>query len=226
MGSNYALAGAPGWTNASTPLTPHPDWYTTVRKRLRISCVLATTRKVPCSQVLWKQLMGHAVLNASLSGDASLAPNVTLHAWCSSSQYAGLPGGSVSLAWVNANLDPVELEAAPGAQFSLAPREEFVMTPVSNETAWTLDVAAARRNANVSHMALPALPAALWNDAAFLNGAALAVDADTGLLPTWPGRIPGRVVSDSSKPLVLPPLSYGFIILPAAAAAACSEQGQ
>lgn len=33
MGSNYALAGAPGWVNASSPapLAPHPDWYTTVR---------------------------------------------------------------------------------------------------------------------------------------------------------------------------------------------------
>lgn len=32
MGSNYALAWAPGWINASVsgPLSPHPDWYTTV----------------------------------------------------------------------------------------------------------------------------------------------------------------------------------------------------
>lgn len=56
--------------------------------------------------------MGARVLGvAPLGGDASTAPNVTVHAWCGASLY-GLPPGSVTLAWVNANMVPVTLEQA------------------------------------------------------------------------------------------------------------------
>ena len=59
-------------------------------------------------QVIWKQLMGANVLEVTLGGDESLAPNTTIHAWCGSSRY-GIPKGSVVLAWVNANTSPVTL---------------------------------------------------------------------------------------------------------------------
>lgn len=69
--------------------------------------------------------------------------------------------------------------------------------------------------------AFPPLPPDIFADSVALNGEPFAVDPATGLLPSYPGRVQGRSVSDPASPLVLPPLSYGFVILPEAAAAAC-----
>jgi hypothetical protein len=60
--------------------------------------------------------------------------------------------------------------------------------------------------------------ASVQADAVYLNGALLSVDPSTGMLPQNP--LPGRSVSDGS-PLVAPGYSYGFVVLNAAAAAAC-----
>lgn len=57
----------------------------------------------------------------------------------------------------------------------------------------------------------------LTADALLLNGEAWGVDA-AGRLPQLP--VPGRAVQGS--PIFLPPTSYGFLVLPAAGAAACA----
>jgi hypothetical protein len=57
--------------------------------------------------------------------------------------------------------------------------------------------------------------ASLASSTIALNGAILAM-GDGLLLPALPPRI-----APATSPLVLPPLSYGFIVLPDAQAAAC-----
>lgn len=157
--------------------------------------------------VLFKQLMGTRVLNFSWSGSAYPAPdtgsNVTIHAFCS----AASPSG-VSLAYVVGMGADVTLTVPPLA--ALVPRDEFVLTATAG--------AFAARRAGGGTADAP-IPAELWDDAIFLNGARLGVDAE-GRLPAYP--IPGRRVTDAGAQIVLPGFSYGFVHFPAAGVEACA----
>ena len=55
--------------------------------------------------------------------------------------------------------------------------------------------------------------------AALLNGEALTLNADGSLRAGWAA---GQAVDAPGAPLVLPPLSYGFVVFPAAGVAACA----
>jgi hypothetical protein len=179
--SNYQLAGPPGWVNGSAALRPHPSWFTTI---------------------LWKQLMGPTILNASTAGAA--AADLSVFASCAAAA-ARAPRGAVAVAFVNGGVADVEL-ALPS--LARATRIDFALAP---------SAAAAARRGGVAPAPAP-LPADLWADDAFLNGEQLAVGAD-GRLPAYP--LPGREAAPGA-PLVLRAISYGFALFPDAAAPACA----
>jgi hypothetical protein len=178
--SHYQLAGAAGWVNASSsgPLVPHPDWFATV---------------------LHKQLVGNAVLAATLGASPSVNASVAVHAWCTA-EASGAPSGAVTLSYVNMGPDTVLLQLMTGPE--LPPRLEYFVE--------------AAGSAPYTRTAQP--PPWLTADAILLNGAPLVVDG-RGRLPTYP--IPGRAVPSGAPTPELPPWSYGFIVLPNAEAAAC-----
>jgi hypothetical protein len=94
---------------------------------------------------------------------------------------------------------------------ALAPRTEFWLTATAEGLGSS--------SSSSSSSDKPSLPAALWDDAIFLNGVQMSVDAG-GNLPAIP--IPGRSVpAGSADPVTLPAYSYGYILFPAAQAAAC-----
>jgi len=156
--------------------------------------------------VLFKQLMGARVLNFTWSGSAypraETGSNVTIHAFCSAAARGG-----VALAFVVGAGADVTLTVPPLA--APVPRDEFLLTA-------TAAAFAARRAGGGAADAPP--PRELWDDAIFLNGERMAVDA-LGALPAYP--IPGRRVDDAAEDIVLPAFSYGFVHFPGAAIAAC-----
>lgn len=163
--SYYALLGKPGWSNG--PISPHPDYFTAL---------------------LWKQLVGTAVLASALaSGDPSVSATVDAHVWCGT-------GGHPVVTYFNANPAAVELQLPAGVPAS--PRTEFLLT--SGAAGYD--------------------PTALTGDRIFLNGNLLSADASGALSPPFP--FPGRAVPSGG--LVLPPLSYGFLVLEGAATPACA----
>lgn len=143
--------------------------------------------------LLWKRLMGRGVLSSVLvSGDTE--QRATAHVWCAAAS-AGAPPGAVALAFTNGHFEPVAVALSAGVDTPSWPprsRIEYVLT---------------------------ADPAAggLTGHGALLNGARMRVEDDGSLFPGW-GE--GRRV-DGPAPLVVPPLSYGFVVFPDAGAAAC-----
>ena len=93
--SAYALLGAPGWARGA--LAPHPDYFLAV---------------------LWKQLVGAAVLDAAA---APARDGFDARAWCA----AGAAGGVV-VAFVNARADATAVGVP--ARLAQLPRTEFVLT--------------------------------------------------------------------------------------------------
>ena len=101
--SAYALLGAPGWARGA--LAPHPDYFLAV---------------------LWKQLVGAAVLDAAA---APARDGFDARAWCA----AGAAGGVV-VAFVNARADATDVGVP--ARLAALPRTEYVLTaPGGNLTA-------------------------------------------------------------------------------------------
>ena len=176
-GSSYALLGDPGWVGApSGALEPNPDYFSTL---------------------LWKRLMGRAVLNTTT---ATATTNATFRAYaaCLAPVGAGIGvgagGAGVAVAYINpgsadvdANFDAVM--APPGARAEL-----YVLTS-GGGGADHLDSRSVRLN----------------------GGAALR---PTSSLP--PVTVP--LTSSANASILLPRLSYGFVVLPDAHAAACVEQ--
>lgn len=193
--SHYQLAGPPGWTSGSALLTPHPDWYTSV---------------------LFKQMTSTSFLASNLTSSAGpsdpLLAQVTVGAWCSGA--AWWDEQAVVLVYANPSGADVTLTVA-ASNLTAAPRREFLMTSSAAEyAAFTARVAT---GALATTAAPRAPPPSLQDDAAYLNGALLAVD-DNGVLP-WPNGAwdAGRLVTDPAAPLVLPAYSYGFVEYPAPA---------
>ena len=162
--SYYALLGQPGWS--SGPIAPHPDYFTAL---------------------LWKQLVGAAVLQSALSGDdPAVNATVDAHVWCGT-------GGKPVVTFFNTTEGAVALALPAGVP--PAPRAEFFLTSGAAGSD----------------------PASLTGDVIFLNGAPLSADAAGALSPPFP--FAGRAVAAGA--ISLPPLSYGFLVLEGAAAAAC-----
>ena len=152
--------------------------------------------------VLHKQLVGTVALSATLAASPSVNASVAVHAWCTAS-VASAPSGSITFSFVNMGPDTVALQLLTGAMLP-ARVEYFVQAEGSSDTS-----AAARGSSP---------PQWLASDAILLNGAPLSVD-NRGRLPAYP--IPGRPVPVGTPSPQLPPWSYGFIVLPEAAAPAC-----
>jgi hypothetical protein len=171
--SNYALLGVPGWvsTAASGAPAPHPDYYVAL---------------------LWKQLVGTAVLSSQYSGDGDATFDA--HVWCSSGAH-GVPSGVPVIAFASMSDASVEL-AIPAGLPSTTPRTEFFVTSSATPAP-----------PNATSPGAP--PASVYGDVAFLNGVQLSVNAD-GTLPQFPLR--GRKVVGAG-PVTLPPWSVGFIVL-------------
>lgn len=181
--SNYGLLGSPGWANSTLdgPPTPHPDYFLAL---------------------LWKQLMGNAVLNSTYAADADAA-GFDAHVWCSA-----LSPSAPVVAYVNMNSATVALTLAGGA-YAVAPRTEFFVTsapPSGSNGANGFGEGEARFSEP---------PSTVYGDEAFLNGVALVVLTNGTISPPYPFM--GHVVADPSQALAFPPWSYGFVRLDALA---------
>jgi len=152
------------------------------------------------STVLWKQLMGNTVLNFKVGGDADIQSMVTIHAWCTPPKFA--KAGSITISYVVGSANSYTLNVPTLA--SLTPRIEFTLTSSAQEYESPREGAA--------------LPQSLFDDAIYLNGKLMTVDA-MGKLPQYP--IQGKTVNASAP--VLLPYSYGYIVFPDAGVAACGK---
>lgn len=176
-------------------MMPHPDWY---------------------SAVLHKQLIGRHILTTSVSGPAS-TNDVGLYVWCGATGPEG-PGGIV-VVFTNPTGSDVVIDLTASG-IPNAPRQEWVLTSAAADyDAWAARVASNSTRADVTS---GGPPSTIQADEVYLNGALLAVDPATALLPAYP--VPGKVVGDPSSPITLPPYSYGFIGLTGAAPTACSAE--
>lgn len=193
--SHYQLAGPAGWVSGSAALMPHPDWFTTV---------------------LHKQLVDRVILPATLAAPEAAA-NVSAFAWCGTAGAQGL--GGLTVVYTNPTANDVTLDFSAGG-IPAAPRVEFLLTSSSSAHSEFAARLAARAGSGARDLSGPsglaAPPASIQDDAIFLNGSPLTVDPDTALLETYP--IPGKPVTDPSKPVVVPAYSYGFVVLTGGAA--------
>ncbi len=145
--------------------------------------------------LLWKQLVGTTVVPSAAAGAGLGAWDS--HVWC------GAKGGSPVLTFASLSPSPVSLQLPAGA--APTPRTEYVLTSVADGFA-------------PNPVGPNGFPPSLQADAVFLNGAPLATNAD-GTLPAVP--LPGRAVPAGGSAIVVPPWSYGFIVLDGAALSVC-----
>ena len=140
------------------------------------------------TSVLWKQLVGSRVLRSNYA-----APNASewdSHVWC------GREAGTLVISYFSMSSAPIEIRLPQLGNAYIAPRSEFWLT--STATA-----------ASRMHGPYVGRPSTLTDDAMYLNGELMTLNAD-GSLPVAP--IPGRVVSNATEPIVAPPWSYGFVL--------------
>ena len=104
--SNYALVGPPGWVVGSDLLTPHPDYFTTI---------------------LWRQVVGDAVLSAHVTGDAALRADVELGVWCAA-ETSPFGLGNVVMPFVNTR-DAAVTVALPAALSGAATVSHIMTAP-------------------------------------------------------------------------------------------------
>lgn len=147
--------------------------------------------------LLWRQLMGDRVLRVDMNVSETLNETIAVHAWCSAAvprlgvRNRDARGGSVTLGYLNLGKDSTRLHLGGGAASAAPEREEFFLTAPGGD---------------------------MQADAVLLNGVPLRVGRD-GVLLEGP-RVRGRLVM-SGAPLVLPPQSYGFVVLKSVDAPAC-----
>ncbi len=148
----------------------------------------------------WKQLAGTVVLK---SGYSSHDDPARVQAGWDSRIWCGKDGtGTVLVSYINVMSTAVALAlgADIATEVAMSPRTEFFLT----------SSAASPADRDARHDGDP--PASITADAAFLNGAPLQARPD-GTLPQFP--LPGREVPRGSRaPAVVPPWSYGFVLLP------------
>jgi len=146
--------------------------------------------------LLWRRLMGKVVLSSTLSGDSSSL--FTAHVWCSA---AGAPG-AVTLAYTNAYEVPVSITlGGESGAYALTPRSEFFLSG-DELTDYPIYLNAEQGASKAER-----------------DAARLRVNRD-GSLPRGLVTPEGRLVSDATG-LVVPALSYGYVVLHAAGVAVC-----
>ena len=142
--------------------------------------------------LLHKRLMGQRVLRA-----VSSATSVRVYAHCAA-HATGVPNGAVALAVLNIGSAATTLSFGSSSGSSSnaeQARTEYVLT--------------------AGEKAQPSYPNALQSKQVKLNGKLLQMSGD--VLPP----LDGKVIAAGGTPFVMPPTSYGFIILPDAKAMAC-----
>ena len=153
------------------------------------------------TSLFFKRLMGVQVLSSSVTGTGSFAA----HVWCAASTAPGAGPGSVTVAYLNAMDAPTTFQVVGGngVAYALSPRSEFILSGDSlTDSTIYLNAGSAATKLERS-------------------AARLRVNKD-GTLPDALAMPSGRLVADGATQLLVPPLSYGFIVLPAANAPACS----
>lgn len=150
------LAGPPGWTNGSSLLTAHPDYFLAI---------------------LFKQLQGTVILSTNATGGNQSAFDV--HVWCASS-ITGAPAGSISVAYTN--LQGADVTLTLGSKFDTLQRVEYTLT--STASAYEEHVARMATGAGLDASDPPASLAddAVYLNGA----GPLAIDPTTGELPAYP----------------------------------------
>lgn len=195
--SRYQLAGPAGWVNGSAQLTPHPSWYLSV---------------------LFKTMIGSALLSVDVTGDPNVTAAVGLYAWCSGSPWWF--NNSIVISYANPTGADVQVDLSAVNVSTPAPRTEYFVT--SDAASYT-DSRARVAAGVLRTVAQAALrdrdpPASLTSDVVYLNGQLWQVD-DNGILPALP--VVGNTVTDNSQPLVLPPYSWGYVQYPGDTVHAC-----
>ena len=105
--SSYALLGAPGWSRGA--IAPHPDYWI---------------------GILWKQLLGSAVLASALDN-----ADVDAHVWC-----AARGGGAVVVTYANPLAEELLLALPPA--LAALPREEYLLQASPDAANITADATA------------------------------------------------------------------------------------
>ena len=150
---------------------------------------------------MWRELMGDRVLHVDMNASETLNETIVVHAWCSavgvrdrivrSRPTRGTAGGPVTLGYLNVGKNSTQIHLGNGTASDTLQREEFFFTAPDGD---------------------------MQADAVLLNGSPLGVTRD-GVL-NGGRRVRGRMVlADAS--LVLPPQSYGFVVLTNIGAPAC-----
>ena len=155
------------------------------------------------TSLLFRRLMGAQVLASTVA--PSSAGSFAAHVWCAAPTAPGAGPGAVTVAFINAANTPssVQVAGADGG-YALSPRSEFILTGDSLTDS-------------VVYLNAPAGASKMERAAARLH-----VNKD-GTLPDSLAMPTGRLVVDGATQLLVPPLSYGFVVLPAANAPACSS---
>ena len=149
------------------------------------------------SLLLWSRVMGPLVLD--VLPDAS-NPELRAYAHCTQPS-AGFPSGAVTIALINlSNNSAVQVQPTIGSQLShkatAGMRSDFIFTSAGG----------------------PDVMGQLSSHQVLLNGELLYADEEHGIPPLNPTSSP------ADAPLLLPPLSYAFVVYHNAAAAACSSK--
>jgi hypothetical protein len=183
--SHYQLVGPPGWTNGSLSMRPNPSWYTAM---------------------LFKQLVGTAILSTNLTGDSTLLSQISLAAWC-----PGAPwwfNDALILSYSNPTGADITLDfAVSSGNRTAVPRTEYILTSSAMSILESRKRLLIGKPATLLDPIDP--PSSLNGDETYLNGKLWLVD-ENGILPAA-SPVPGNDVNDSSQAIVFPPYSHGFI---------------
>jgi heparanase 1 len=150
------------------------------------------------SLLLWSRIMSPLVLD--VLPDAS-NPELRAYAHCTQPS-AGFPPGAVTIALINlSNNSAVQVQPTiggvlPSHQAAAGMRSDFIFTSAGG----------------------PDVLSQLSSHQVLLNGKLLQADEEHGIPPLNP------IVSPADAPLLLPPLSYAFIVYHDVAAVACSNK--
>lgn len=158
-------------------------------------CSLCRAAAVRVTAARPLQLAGQAVLASSV--DAAPA-GFDAHVWCPDPSWGP---GAVLLSYCNMAAEPVNVSffgQQSGAQGGVGEYTAYFVTSAPSAEA------APYRSDHGDP------PPSVFGDAAFLNGAPLAVNAD-GTLPVWP--LPGTTVPAGQAFVEVPPWSYGFAVM-------------
>ena len=154
------------------------------------------------TSLLWKRLMGNRHLAVSLSvtrtAEVGTADDGGVRAFVTCARRQQQGGGGVALAFLNPSVAAVTLDLQLSDSGIANGRADAEVEPLQREM-YVLTTGAGDYET-------------LSSRSMRLNGAAAVLTADSELLPK---------LADGQQPMVLPPYSYGFVVLPTAAATAC-----